>query len=72
MFSEQLCRAHHSKSVFQDTVRDPFGQSVIENVFEPLISEAAGLAQMSEEAEKVIMEVDMLLQEAAGFGGAYA
>ena len=53
-----------------EVVRDQFGASIIVDVFEPLLSEAHGLASLSEEAESAIHAADCVISEARSLGGA--
>ena len=48
---------------FSDTVRDPFGQSIILDVFEPLLQEISGLQQMEEFFQTRVAEINQLTGE---------
>lgn len=48
---------------FSDTVRDEFGQSIISDVFEPLLQDISGLQQMGELFQTRAAEIDQLIDE---------
>ena len=53
---------------FSDTVRDPFGQSIISDVFEPLLQDITGLQQMEELFQTRAAEIDQLTGELQSIG----
>ncbi|RCW90407.1 hypothetical protein [Marinomonas foliarum] len=48
---------------FSDTVRDEFGQSIVSDVFEPLLQDISGLQQTGELFEIRAAEIDQLIGE---------
>lgn len=59
--SQQMCR-------FSDTVRDEFGQSIVSDVFEPLLQDISGLQQMVELFQARATEIDQLTGELQSIG----
>ncbi len=53
---------------FSDTVRDEFGQSIVSDVFEPLLQEIFGLQQMREFFQTRAAEIDQLTGELQSIG----
>lgn len=53
---------------FSDTVRDEFGQSIVSDVFEPLLQDIAGLQQMGELFQTRVAEIDQLTGELQSIG----
>lgn len=50
-------------SDFSDNVSDQFGQSIISDVFEPIMREIIGLQQMGELFQSGVAEIDQLTEE---------
>lgn len=61
-----LTLQHMSK--FSDTVRDQFGQSIISEVFEPMLQNIFALQQMGEFFQTKATEIDQLLDELRSIG----
>lgn len=53
---------------FSDTVRDEFGQSIVSDVFEPLLQDISGLQQMVELFQTRAAEIDKLTGELQSIG----
>lgn len=53
----------------RELVTDEFGGAVAAEVFEPLLSEAHGLAALDDEAGAAARAADRLLEEARALGG---
>ena len=53
---------------FSDTVRDQFGQSIISDVFEPMLQGISGLQQMEELFQIRAAEIDQLTNELKSIG----
>ena len=53
---------------FSDTVRDEFGQSIVSDVFEPLLQDISGLQQMVELFQVRAAEIDQLTGELQSIG----
>jgi len=51
-----------------EIVRDRFGDSFIADVFDPMLSEANGLASLAEEVESAMNATDRVIAEARSFG----
>jgi len=64
MFEEGHGMLANAMNQFSQSVRDEFGASIINEVFEPMITESESLIRMSEEAKRSIYMVDSLLTEA--------
>ncbi len=54
---------------FSDTVRDRFGQSIISDVFEPMLQDISSLRQMEEFFRARAAEIDRLSEELRYIGG---
>ncbi len=55
----------------EELVKDQFGASIISEVFDPLLSEACGVASLAEEAESAVHVVSQAIEEARSIGGLY-
>ena len=64
MFEEGHGMLENAMNQFSQSVRDGFGASIINEVFEPMITETESLIRMSEDAKRSIYMVDSLLAEA--------
>lgn len=62
----QLCA--RSLQDFSDSVRDDFGNSVVQEVYQPLLTEIVGLMQMQEHMEQVFGELRQLNEELKAIG----
>jgi len=52
-----------------ETVQDRFGDSFIADVFDPMLSEANGLASLCEEVKSSMNAADRVIVEARSIGG---
>lgn len=68
MFDDLLSVTSQQMDMFSDTVRDKFGQSIITDVFEPLLQDIAGLQQMGELFQTRTAELDQLTGELQSIG----
>ena len=68
MFEDIRNLAAESMNAFSEGVRDEFGMSILRDVFEPLLTEIAGLIQMNENMEKAIKEINQLNEELRSIG----
>lgn len=57
---------------FSETIRDEFGQSIVVDVFEPILQEIAGLQQLNESFQSEICKIDQLTEELRSIGNNYA
>jgi hypothetical protein len=53
------------QAAFADTVHDAFGQSILNQIFEPLGAELAGLSGLDEVIQAGFAEINARAQEAA-------
>jgi hypothetical protein len=58
-----------ARDAFREGVRDQFGNSILNEVFEPMLTEVRGLIQASDEADSGLREVNALLNEARSITG---
>lgn len=65
MFDDLFNVTSQQMGKFSDTVRDEFGQSVVSDVFEPLLQDISGLQQMGELFQARAAEIDQLTRGAA-------
>ncbi len=63
MFDDLFNVTSQQMGKFSDTVRDEFGQSVVSDVFEPLLQDIFGLQQMGEMFQTRVAEIDQLTGE---------
>ncbi len=68
MFDNLLNVTSQYMGKFSDTVRDQFGQSIISDVFEPLLQDISGLQQMGELFQTRAAEIDQLTEELRSIG----
>lgn len=68
MFDDLFNLTSQQMGKFSDTVRDEFGQSIISDVFEPLLQEISGLQQMGELFQTSVAEIDQLTGELQSIG----
>ncbi len=53
---------------FSDSVRDQFGQSIITDVFEPMLQDIFSLQQLSDLFQTRVVEIDQLTGELRSIG----
>jgi hypothetical protein len=63
MFDDLFNMTSQHMGKFSDTIRDDFGQSIISDVFEPLLQEISGLQQMGEFFQTRVAEIDQLIED---------
>lgn len=68
MFDDLFNVTSQQLGKFSDTVRDGFGQSIISDVFEPLLQDISGLQQMGELFQTRAAEIDQLTGELQSIG----
>lgn len=69
MFDELFNMTAQQMGNFSDIVRDEFGQSIVSDVFEPLLQEISSLRQMEELFQARAAEMDRLMEELQSIGG---
>lgn len=68
MFDDLFYVTSQQMGKFSDTVRDQFGQSIVSDVFEPLLQDIFGLQQMGELFQTRATEIDQLTGELQSIG----
>lgn len=68
MFDDLFNVTSQQMGKFSDTVRDEFGQSIVSDVFEPLLQDISGLQQMGELFQTRAAEIDQLTGELQSIG----
>ncbi len=68
MFDDLFNATSQQMGRFSDTVRDEFGQSIVIDVFEPLLQDISGLQQMAELFQTRAAEIDQLTGELQSIG----
>ena len=68
MFDDLFNVTSQQMGKFSDTVRDEFGQSIVSDVFEPLLQDISGLQQMGELFQARAAEIDQLTRELQSIG----
>lgn len=68
MFDDLFNVTSQQMGKFSDTVRDEFGQSIVSDVFEPLMQDISGLQQMGELFQTSAAEIDQLTGELQSIG----
>ena len=68
MFDDLFNVTSQQMGKFSDTVRDEFGQSIISDVFEPLLHDISGLQQMEELFQTRAAEIEQLTEELQSIG----
>ena len=68
MFDDLFNVTSQQMGKFSDTVRGGFGQSIISEVFEPLLQDISGLQQMEELFQTRAAEIDQLTGELQSIG----
>ncbi len=63
MFNDLFSLTLQHMGRFSDTVRDQFGQSIVTDVFEPMLQDISGLQQLCELFQVRIAEIDQLTGE---------
>jgi hypothetical protein len=68
MFEDIRNLAVGNMNAFSECVKDEFGRSIFRDVFEPILSELAGLIQINENMEKAISEINQINEELQAIG----
>ena len=68
MFDDLFNVTSQQMGKFSDTVRDEFGQSIISDVFEPLLQDISGLQQKGELFQTRAAEINQLTGELQSIG----
>lgn len=68
MFDDLFSLTLQHKVKFSDTVRDQFGQSIISDVFEPMLEEISGLQQVADLYQTKAAELDKQTTELQSIG----
>ncbi|MBF0314280.1 MAG: hypothetical protein HQK52_12755 [Oligoflexia bacterium] len=63
MFDDLFGLASNYKEMFSDTVRDQFGQSIISEVFDPVLQDISCLQQLGNFFNSRVVDIDQLLCE---------
>lgn len=70
MFDDLFNATSQQMGKFSDSVRDEFGQSIISNVFEPLLQDISALQQMGEFFQTRAAQIDHVTGELQSIGNA--
>lgn len=70
MFADLFGFTSQHMGKFSDTVRDQFGQSIVSDVFEPMLQDISGLQQVEELFQTRAAEIDHLTDELRSIGSA--
>lgn len=68
MFDDLFNATSQHMGRFSDTVRDEFGQSIVTDVFEPLLQDISALQQMGELFQTRAAEIEQLTEELQSIG----
>lgn len=68
MFADLFSLTWQHMDKFSETVKDQFGQSIISDVFEPMLREISGLQQLEELFQARAAEIDQLTGELRSIG----
>ena len=68
MFDDLFNVTSRQMGKFSDTIRDEFGQSIVSDIFEPLLQDISGLQQMGEFFQPRAAEIDQLTGELQSIG----
>jgi hypothetical protein len=68
MFEDVSSLAASQMGMFSDLVRDEFGQSILTDVFEPILQDISCLQELDEYYQKRVMEIDQLTDELRSIG----
>jgi hypothetical protein len=68
MFDDLFNATSQQMGRFSDTVRDEFGQSIVSDVFEPLLHDISGLQLMGELFQTRAADIDQLTGELQSIG----
>jgi len=68
MFEDVFNNITLQKLMFSETVRDEFGNSILTDVFEPILNEICSLQQLDELFQSKIIEIDQLTEEIKSIG----
>lgn len=63
MFDDVISLSSNQLLSFSDTVRDQFGVSIINQVFEPMIANIKELQQVEEMFQRCLVEIDSVTEE---------
>jgi hypothetical protein len=70
MFDDVFSLTLQHMGQFSDSVRDEFGQSIITDVFEPMLQDITCLQQLDELFQGRVAEMDQLSEELRSIGSA--
>jgi hypothetical protein len=68
MFADLFGLTSQHMDKFSDTVRDQFGQSIISDIFEPMLQDISGLQQVEELFQTRSAEIDHITDELRSIG----
>ena len=68
MFDDLFSLTSQHMGRFSAAVRDQFGQSIISDVFEPMLQDISGLKQLGELFQTRVAEIDQLTGELRSIG----
>ena len=68
MFDDLFNSTFHYMEKFSDTVKDPFGESILADVFEPMLREISDLQKMEEFVHTRSIEITQLTEELRTIG----
>lgn len=63
MLNELISLTRKSYSLFKDTVRDSFGYSIINDVYEPIMNEIKSLQRLDDHFRQKANEINRLLEQ---------
>lgn len=64
MFDDAIGMATRCRDEFRDGVRDSFGQSILTDVFTPILKDIESLRRFNEEFRRQAITIDRILEEA--------
>jgi hypothetical protein len=70
MFDDLFNLSSRHMGIFSDTVRDQFGQSIISDVFEPMLQDISALQQMNSLYQSGALEIAQLTSDLSSMGSA--
>lgn len=68
MFEDVCSLATNQMGLFNDSVKDEFGRSILSDVFEPILQDISCLQDLDEYFQKRTMEIDQLTDELRSIG----
>ena len=68
MFDDIYSLTSQHMDMFLDSVRDQFGQSIISDVFKPILQDVSSLQNMGELFQTRVAEIDQLTEELRSIG----